>query len=209
MNIQPIVEGHGEVPAVPVLLRRLRDEGTLWQIDVNPPIRRRRNELVQEHELRRAVQLALLQENCGAILILFDSDRDCPKELAPQLQAWAQDEAGRTPCGVVMAHKEYESWFLATVESLRGQRGIREDAVSHPEPETPRGAKSHLEDRMHEGRSYMERADQPALTAVFDLQTAFRRCRSFRKFTTTFGELVRGMSFDLANWPPLGWEEDS
>lgn len=25
MNIQPIVEGHGEVAAVPVLLRRLRD----------------------------------------------------------------------------------------------------------------------------------------------------------------------------------------
>jgi len=25
MNIQPIVEGHGEVEAVPILLRRLRD----------------------------------------------------------------------------------------------------------------------------------------------------------------------------------------
>ena len=34
MNIQPIVEGHGEVAAVPVLLRRLRDAAEAYGIDV-------------------------------------------------------------------------------------------------------------------------------------------------------------------------------
>jgi hypothetical protein len=33
MNIQPIVEGAGDVSAVPVLLRRLRDEAALYQVD--------------------------------------------------------------------------------------------------------------------------------------------------------------------------------
>lgn len=32
MTIQPIVEGHGEVNAVPVLLRRLVDEAQTWEI---------------------------------------------------------------------------------------------------------------------------------------------------------------------------------
>ena len=33
MRIQPIVEGYGEVAAVPVLLRRLRDEAEAFQIE--------------------------------------------------------------------------------------------------------------------------------------------------------------------------------
>lgn len=76
MNIQPIVEGHGEVAALPVLLRRLRDETQDFSLDVNAPIRRRRSELVRESELRRSIQLARLQPDLVAILILFDSDDD-------------------------------------------------------------------------------------------------------------------------------------
>ena len=48
MNIQPIVEGHGEVKAFPVLLRRLCNEAQAFEIDVNAPIRRKRSELVKE-----------------------------------------------------------------------------------------------------------------------------------------------------------------
>src|SRR5438309_1061296 len=134
MNIQPVVEGHGEVPAVPVLLRRLRDTAQAYAIDVNPPIRKKRGELVDEGRLRNAVRVARKQEDCAAILILFDSDDDAPCQLGPRVQAWAQDEAGQTPCLVVLAHREYEAWFLAAIESLRGVRGIRADAVSHPDP---------------------------------------------------------------------------
>jgi hypothetical protein len=145
MNIQAIVEGHGEVNAVPELLRRLRNEAHAYQLDVNPPIRKKRSELVDEAQFRRALLLARKQEDCAAILILFDSDDDYPKTLAPTIQAWAQSAAGQVPCAVVMAHREYEAWFLTSIESLRGVRGIRPDAVSHDDPEGPRGAKSHLE----------------------------------------------------------------
>jgi len=34
--IQPIVEGQGEVDAVPVLLRRLRDEARAWGLEARP-----------------------------------------------------------------------------------------------------------------------------------------------------------------------------
>jgi hypothetical protein len=209
VRIQPIVEGFGEVEAVPVLLRRLRDEAGVYAWDVNQPIRKKRSELVQESALRRAVKLAKLQIECRAILILFDSDDDCPKDLAPVLQGWAQAEAAPLPCAVVMAHREYEAWFLATVESLRGKRGIRDDALSHPQPEVPRDAKGQLETRMLPGRSYSETMDQAALTAQFDLAIAHARCRSFRHIVKAFGVLAGSSGTAIAQWPPSAWQAGS
>jgi len=208
MNIQPIVEGHGEVAAVPVLLRRLRDLAQCFGWEVSSPIRRKRSELVQEAALRRSIQLAHLQPDCGAILVLFDSDKECPKELGPLLQPLALEEAREIPCRIALAHKEYEAWFLAAIESLRGRRGIKDDAISHPHPEEPRGAKGHLEERMRPGRSYSETADQPALTAEFDMVPVYQQCRSFRHLVKVFGELVTaGGSGPAIDWPPPEWEE--
>lgn len=206
MNIQPIVEGHGEVAAVPVLIRRLRDEAGAYELDVNPPIRKPRSQLADERQLRTAVQLARTQEDCAGILILFDSDEDCPREKGPQILAWARAEADPIPCAVVLAHREFEAWFLAAIESLRGIRGIREDAQSHPNPEVPRGAKEQLEQRLVARRSYSETADQPALTARFDMADAYRLCRSFRHMVKAFSELAVVLGVNLpAIWPPLEW----
>lgn len=207
MRIQPIVEGHGEITAVPALIRRLRDETGAYGFEVNQAIRRHRSDFVREESVRIAVRLALLQDECRAILILFDGDDDCPKELGPMVEAWAQDEAGLVPCAVVIAHREYEAWFIAAIESLRGRRGILEDAVSHPSPETPRDAKGQLEDRMEGGRSYFERADQVALTELFDMASAYRSCRSFRRMARAFEVLVTGIGIELVGWPPAAWQQ--
>ena len=207
MVIQPIVEGHGDVAAFPVLLRRLVEEARAWNVGIGRPIRRRRDQLVRETEVMRAVKLALLQPDCGAVLILFDGNSDCPAKLGPTVQAWAAAAAGGMPCGVVVAHREYEAWFLAAIESLRGQRGVREDAKPHPDPESPRGAKEQLETRMGTGTSYLERTDQPAFSAMFSLSDAYRRSRSFRKLVRSFGLLVRFMGQEIGAWPPAAWTE--
>lgn len=204
MRIQPIVEGHGEVQAVPVLLRRLLDEAQVFDRHIFPPIRRKRSEFEDESPLRKAIQLALLS-NCSAILVLFDGDDSCPREHGPRVQRWAQDQAGEVPCVVVMAWREYEAWFLATMESLRNQRGVRADAVSHPDPETPRDAKGVLEDSLEPGLSYFERADQPAFSASFDLGLAFRRTRSFRRMVSALGALMSRHGVLPATWPPESW----
>jgi hypothetical protein len=78
-----------------------------------------------------------------------------------------------------MAHREYEAWFLAAVESLRGQRGIRADASSPDDPEYARGAREALEDLMIAGRGYHTTADQPALTAIFDFGAAIHVAGAF------------------------------
>lgn len=205
MIIQPIVEGHGEVGAIPVLLRRFLDEAGVHNIDVGKPIRRKRSELVQQASVQRSVRLALLQPDCGGILIVFDSDDDCPKDLAPQIETWARTEAGAVRCGVVMAHREYESWFLASLEALRGVRGIAMDAADHATPEAPRNAKGELRRHMISGRGYTESVDQAAMTAQMDFAAAHRSCRSFRKMVKAFGDVVDGMGVSLVLWPPGVW----
>ena len=205
MIIQPIVEGQGDEAAVPVLLRRLRDEAQAWGLEVGRPHRKRRTQLVKKDSLQAAVRVAALRENCGAILVLFDADDDCPKELAPILEAWAREVAGGRPCAVVMANREYEAWFLASIETLRGLGSILPDATSHDEPEAPRDAKGELERRMPRRASYSPTVDQAALTARLDLRRVYLGCRSFRKLVSAFGVLATAAGMAPAVWPPTAW----
>jgi hypothetical protein len=91
------------------------------------------------------------------------------------------------PTLIVIAKNEYEAWFLAAAESLRGQRRLADDIESPRDPEAIRGAKEWLRERMPARTCYSETVDQPALTAIFDLQAA-RRSPSFDRFYNRFGD---------------------
>lgn len=177
-----IVEGHGEVVAVPVLIRRIASE--LYpdlSIVIPRPIRVPKTKLVVPGELERAVELAARQiSGEGAVLIMLDSDDDCPAQLGPALLKRASLVRGNLPIAVVLATREFESWFLAAAESLRGHRGLANDLQPPPAPEAIRDAKGWLNQKMARGRRYSERPDQPALAARFDLEQA-RRADSFDK----------------------------
>lgn len=75
MTIQPIVEGRGEVEALPVLLRRILHEMEMWEVRVGRPIRVSRGKLVQETSLRMGVEMARRREDCGAVLVLIGQRR--------------------------------------------------------------------------------------------------------------------------------------
>lgn len=204
MVVQPIVEGQGDEQAVPVLLRDLTVVAEAWNVEIAKPHRRQRNQLLQQAHLQNAVQVAALTSGCGGILILFDADDDCPRECASQLEAWARDAVADLPCEVVMANREYEAWFLASVESLRGVNGVRTDAVSHDEPERPRDAKREMSARMEEGR-YLPTVHQARLTAHLDFAAAYGRCRSFRRLVRAFGLLLEASDARPTHWPPDEW----
>ena len=206
MRIQPVVEGHGEVRAVPVLLRRLLVEAHVFDIDIGKPIRRTRSQLATEEGLARSIALARIQPNCSAILVLFDGDDDCPAELGPTAQRWADAAARNVPCAVCIAHREYEAWFLATLDSLR-HNAIRADAQAHPQPERPRDAKGEMSHRML-GRGYKPTTHQAAFSALFCLSDACKRCRSFRKLTTSLGRLLTDIGKPAAVWPPPSWRNE-
>src|SRR5262249_14154321 len=154
--------------ALPVLMRRLIQGANAFPPGGNRPIRRPRTELVREDGVCKTVRLARARPNSARILIVFDGGDGCSRDGAPRIEAWGRAEATTLPCYVVMPNREYEAWFLATIESLRGTRSIQHDATSHPDSESPRGAAEELRRRMMPNRSYSKTADQPALTAVFD-----------------------------------------
>ena len=205
MRIQPVVEGHGEVRAVPVLLRRMLDEARIYDVEVGRPIRGTRSQLATKEGLARSVALARGQPNCAAILVLFDGDDDCPAELGPAAQKWANAAARGVPCALCIAHREYEAWFLATLDSLR-HKATKKDAQPHPRPEEPRNAKGEVERLL--GVSYKETIHQPAFSEEFRLSDAFGKCRSFRKLTTSFGQLLTDMGKPAAVWPPPSWRTE-
>ena len=203
MRIQPVVEGSGEVDAVPILLRRMLVEARITGVDVGRPIRRKRSELATEAGMAMSIALAMDQSNCAAVLVLFDGDDDCPAHLGPAAQRWADAAARGVPCAVCIAHREYESWFLATLDSLR-HKALKADAQAHPQPERPRDAKGEMSRRMR-GRGYKATQHQAAFSALFCLSDACKRSRSFRKLTTSFGQLLKGMGKPAAVWPPPSW----
>jgi hypothetical protein len=208
MKIYPIVEGHGEVEAAPVLLRRLLAEADCQNVGVGRPIRRTQSQLRSKEGIQAGVRLALLQPECAAVVILFDGEDDCPKELAASVRAWARDAAAGKPCDVVIAFREYETWFLAALESLRRQYGIRRNATASANPESRRDAKGAIEEFMPPDRAYSETGDQPAMSAAFDMGLAHRRNRSFRKLVKTIGGLLTQLRQPLPEWPPAKWQPE-
>lgn len=91
-------------------------------------------------------------------------------------------------------------WFLASLESLRGQRGIGPEAVWHRDPESVRGAKEALNRKMSGSRAYSEILDQPALTALADLKLVHQRCRSFRTMVKETRRLFEACGLAPAPW---------
>ena len=194
VKIGCIVEGESEVETVPLLIRRIA--ANLYpelSIIVPPPIRRPRNKVVKENELERAVEFVARQiGGQGAIFIILDSDEDCPAELGPALLHRASQARSDLPIAVVIAKNEFEAWFLAAAESLRGRRGLRNDLNPPDNPEEIRGAKEWLSHQIGSSRTYSETQDQPALTALFDIEQArqadsFDKC--YRDIVRLLGEL--------------------
>lgn len=181
-RIVPIVEGHGEFSAVPILLRRVIAElNVSVPIEIARPIRRPRSTLLKVGGIESAVQLAAIEMGeSGAIFVILDSEGECPRELGPSMLARAQKVRSDRSSLVVLAHQEFEAWFLASASSLKGQRGLSQDIEDHDHPESFRGCKEWLEIWMPPTSKYSETADQAAFTATFDLARA-RRAPSFDK----------------------------
>jgi hypothetical protein len=150
--IAPIVEGHGEVEALPSLLHRIAAaEGFQGQILVNAPIRVKSGSFLNDADYRKKRLLlasAKAAERNGTVMVLLDCEDDCPAEVGPRLLTEATAVRGDVDILIVLAQREYESWFLAAVQSLRGRRGLPADIIAPANPETIRGAKEWLGARM-------------------------------------------------------------
>jgi hypothetical protein len=181
MRFGIIVEGHGEIDAVPILIRRiLGAQRPDLPIQVPPPLRLSRGKITKPAELSRAVELMARKAGDGApVLIFIDADDDCPAELGPQLLAVARMSRSDREIGVVVAQREFEAWYLASASSLSGIGGLPGGLVPPPDHQQIRNAKGWLDHRMPDG--YAPAVDQPRFAASFSLEEArtnqsFLRC---------------------------------
>ncbi len=188
-SIVAIVEGHGEVKSVPVLLSRILRFMKVYTVYPDQkPIRQKRHKIVNEGELEKAIELAMrTRKNVGAILVLLDADKDCPAKLEPELLRRAK-QAAQLPVAVVLAKKEFEAWFLGCLESFRGFMGIPVDAATPDNPENL-GGKGTLK-RFCQGMKYTPSVHQSEFASRMDLSLCRERCPSFDKFFRDVAALV-------------------
>jgi hypothetical protein len=183
LAVYPVVEGHGEVESVGILLRRVWTE-LLHQeyVEVLHPHRVPRSKIVKADEIRRAIELGRRKLEVARnverrmVLVLLDADDDVPCVLAPQIQGSIGSPG--IDVSIVIANAEYETWFVGAAESL-------EDLLLLPDPpptapEVDRCRKRWIEVRMR-SRQYSETVDQPRLTARMDPALCRDRCPSFDK----------------------------
>jgi hypothetical protein len=158
MKATLIVEGDGEVEALPLIWRSLCPSVPL----ISPPYRLARSRAldhagnVKAEEWKRAFQL-LQMKGAACVLAVMDADDICPKQQAPIIKN--NLESLSLPIGLklgfCLAEPEYEGWFLAGADFL--------DLGSPVTPPLPRDCKGEVKRRL-EGR-YSPVVDQPSLTS--------------------------------------------
>lgn len=194
LRVIAIVEGPGEIRAVPGLLYRLvHARAPNLNLVVFPPLRVHRDRFIREvEEFNRYVELAArrVRPN-GAVLILLDAEEDCPAELGPCLTERARQLIGDVPFSVVLPKRKFESRFLAAAPSLAGTESLPEKLESPPDPENLADPKRWLAERLPGGK-YIETRHQVEFTRQMDLELA-RQVPSFARFAR---ELTRLLNAD-------------
>jgi len=216
-RIALVVEGHGEVHAVPRLLHR-----TLKHFNFD-----RHFEVVHDHGqgavrapgcgsimaahdpgaergIEYWVNLAARVHRAHGVLVLVDADTHCPKTEGPALLKRAVAVRGDLCIGVVLASREYEAWILAGWTALRERGLLRASAKRVPQAmlEGLRDPKGKLCAMLEAG--YSETKDQPVLTDHIPLTSAKSKVRSLRKWLDSVRDLchclrqrARGHSRDV------------
>ncbi len=178
-----MVEGHGEVEALPELLRRLAWAAGMYDMKVQTPVLSSKGKLVAASKL--ATEL--------------------PAGLHSELSAVVKDHCRPMAAELVVANPEYEVWFASSLSSLRGLHGLSVEAVDVESAESRPECKGILSSVMSSGMRYQETQHQTSLTAQFDLRLAFQNSRSFQKLVKAFGDLSAECGRPLTDWPPAAW----
>jgi hypothetical protein len=189
LRIASIVEGDGEVLALPILLRRIWSELLGGEhVEVLRPNRCKRDRLVNAsyNELARFVELAVQQlsakrdETPELILILVDAEDDLACQLGPSLLKRSQACRPDLEIRCVIANHCYETWFAAAADSLMTCGRLKSDAPVVSNPEDADLRKSWVKQHINRAK-YSETADQPGLTAAMDLAQCREKSPSFDK----------------------------
>lgn len=225
MSLIVVAEGHGEDEAIRNLVMRIANADGL---DL-PYIPARggvvRKSILTKGRLTDVCRLAASKE-ATALLLTRDADNDaqddrhgdCPKVRAPEMAEWVRDLRLGFPAAIVLFRWEYESMFLAGLDSIAGRLltgpdgierpGIRRDAAFHGDADQgPRGAKEWLRDQMPNRVSYKPTTDQLAMTRLLDLEgKRLNELSSFRRLRRSLRFLAENQTVPGSVYPQEGWQ---
>ena len=192
--IVPVVEGPGDRSAVPILLRTiLWEHFCKYDIGVDKTKSAKgKQKLIRDYE--KFLRYASIEPSCAGIIVLLDADDECPVDEVTRLVERTKLLELRQPVTIVEANREYETWFVASLDSqrgsaIRGRLGI-DDSESYRGDVEQVHAKSWLKRRMSRGRTYKETSDQAALSSLIDIEHTRCRSRSFQRLCHAVEELL-------------------
>jgi len=128
------VEGEGEADAAPLLLKKIISENSAaWSsvsLDPTPFRVGQVNRLMKNGNLQKKLKAALLRGNVGAVIVLLDGDVKvdgkplCAAKVGVEMAKLALETgAGSTfSVAVVFALQEFESWLIASYETIGGNK---------------------------------------------------------------------------------------
>lgn len=205
-KIVPIVEGDGEVQAVPILINRWFEFRRFLNFDTpHVAVRAHKGSLTCAYDPADGSGIEYYVTRAAAarpdgILVILDADDDCNarrgrpanEQLGPELLQRAKDVAGHIPLGVVVANREFEAWFLAGYRRLKHQEYFLKEVRFPPgfDVEGPRDCKGRVGECM--GRKYSPTADQKVLARGIGFKAYMgRHSRSFRKLLRDLERIAR------------------
>ena len=180
-EIATIVEGHGEEAALrPLIYHIIASNSGLIYPTVRPPYREPWGSLVNKPgDLERCAEIVLREGGPSSrLLVLLDADGRCPAELGPRLLERLTHRFSDRLVSVTVADWEYESWFIASAESI-GEFVGTATAVEVPDKiEEIVDPKKWLEENILK-RRYKETSDQASFSTRINVPIARQRSLSF------------------------------
>ncbi len=190
-RILPVVEGDGDLLAVPELVRRVARGLDHYDLTVERP--HKRGDLPKVIARFDDFFKVALLEKCPILWVMDYDCADCDDQEShvKQLQARAASLAQGTPFEFVFLVQEFETLFLADHETTRKVFGDVPNAHLFPtDPETVRDAKGCLSKARPKGSTYKPTQHQLKLASQVDLARLQTRSPSFARFRTAIQRLL-------------------
>lgn len=198
-----VVEGHGEVEATPILVRRVLHEryGIYnWDCEVH-----RRGGIGHLSGNGWAnfdrYLLAAYKERLPILWLTDNDDGECASKLVHAFYERARIVGIQQPMGFCFWRREYESMFLYDPPAVARRFGLQSFAP-RKNPDDLRGVKEYVTKHLSRGQCYKETLDQSAITAVMDLQKVLDGYKCFQHFEKVLLWLVQQSNPGL--YPPPG-----
>lgn len=191
-SLLTIVEGDGDVRALPVLMRNIFAARGVFDVNLLAPQRRGEYPSVARH-FDNYFQAAVKWNS--PILWIMDFDAkgyDCPYKEADKLLQRATKLRPKWPIEIAFLVKEYETLFLHDENATRSIfPDIPKHVVFPTEPETIRGAKEWLSKaRPSPGSAYKETVHQAKITAHLDLELLREKSADFAHLERSVLKLI-------------------